>query len=124
MGASPRHPPDRYQAYGVDERQTLLRYGSTLELVQPEIHGSGDTAAAEKSWGHHCRHGIGASFGLVWLAHVVVTESISRRWSHRPLGLDQTHQNPGVAADPFSCWREVGDVLLHLWQLAPWFEAE
>ena len=111
-------------AYGVDERQTLLRYGSTLELAQPEIGSLSDTAALLR----RSRGVITVDTALVhlaawfgWPTLLLLNQYPDARWSHRPLGLDQTHPIQVLQQTRYNCWREVGDMLLSSLADWPWF---
>ena len=108
-------------AYRSDERQTLLRHSPTLELVQPGIRSLCDTAALLRA----SRGVISVDTALVHLAAwfgcptlLLLHQYPDERWSHRPLGLDQTHPIQVLQQTRYNCWRGVGYMLLS--SLADW----
>ena len=108
-------------AYRSDERQTLLRYGPTLELVQQEIRSLCDTAALLCQ----SRGVISVDTALVhlatwfgWPTLLLLHLHPDARWGHRPLGLEQTHPIKVLRQTHYNSWREVSDKLLS--SLADW----
>ena len=108
-------------AYRSDERQTLLRYGPTLALVQPEIRSLCDTAALLR----RSRGVISVDTALVhlaawfgWPTLLLLHLHPDERWGRRPLGLDQTHPIKVLQQTRYNSWREVSDTLLS--SLADW----
>ena len=94
-------------AYRSDERQTLSRHSPTLKLIQPEIRSLSNTAALlcqprRDQRGYALVH-LSAWFG--WPTLLLLHQYPDERWSHRPLGLDQTHPIKVLRQTRYNSWR-------------------